>query len=76
MKIEQIGGLIVIVGCLLLLLAAWWAFGITGLLVALGVALIVCGVGVVLVEQDRVRKQKFEEAKARVRARFEQEASK
>ena len=60
---ERTGGLIVVVGCLFLVAAAWWAWGITGLLAAMGIALVMYGIGGVLTAQDRERKRKFDEAK-------------
>lgn len=64
---ERTGGLIVVVGCLFLVAAAWWAWGITGLLVGIGVALLLYGIGSVLVAQEKERKRKFEEYKERIR---------
>jgi cobalamin-dependent methionine synthase I len=67
---EQWGGLIVIVGCSLLVVAAGLAWGLVGVIVAIAILLIAYGVGMVLVAQDNQRKAEFEKKREEIKRRF------
>lgn len=57
---SEAGGIIVIAGCLLLVLAAWFAWGKIGDLSAVGVFLIIYGIGGILADRQREAKFNFD----------------